>query len=92
MDKQMELAAAQREQIAKILKASQERTQPLWAQISPQMTNELKTVREEIRDVLTPQQRKKFMELLKRNRKAEPGLPGHGQPEHSPDSTTNAAE
>ncbi len=69
LDKQLDLSAEQREQIVKILKASQERTQPLWKQIAPQMSEELKKTREEIRGALTPEQRRKFAELMKRNRK-----------------------
>jgi Spy/CpxP family protein refolding chaperone len=71
MDKQLDLSADQRDEIGRIMKASQERTQPLWNQIAPQMSDELKNVREEIRAVLTPEQRKKFVELLKRSRKAD---------------------
>src|SRR5580658_10066801 len=90
MDKQLELTAEQRDQIGKIMKASQERTQPLWGQIAPQMTEELKNVREEIRGVLTPEQRKKFVELLKRNRKAENMPPGSARPSHNGETTTSA--
>jgi len=80
IDNQLDLSPRQRNQIAKIMKASQERTQPLWNEIAPQMTNELKKVREEIRVVLTPDQRKKFVELMRRNRKAEAAPPGNGRP------------
>jgi Spy/CpxP family protein refolding chaperone len=90
MDKQLDLSAEQREQIGKIMKASQERTQPLWNQIAPQMNVELKNVREEIRGVLTPEQRKKFAELLKRNRKADSAPPGPGRPLRSTETTTSA--
>jgi Spy/CpxP family protein refolding chaperone len=90
MDKQLDLSAEQREQIGKIMKASQERTQPLWNQIAPQMNAELKNVREEIRGVLTPEQRKKFVELLKRNRKADSAPPGPARPLRSNESTTFA--
>ena len=90
MDKQLDLSAGQREEISRIMKASQERTQPLWNQIGPQMSDELKTVREEIRAVLTPEQRKKFVELLKRSRKAETAPPGPGHPSRSNETTTSA--
>jgi Spy/CpxP family protein refolding chaperone len=90
LDKQLNLTGEQRDQIAKIMKASQERTQPLWIQIKPQMTEELKNVREEIRAVLTPEQRKKYVELLKRNRKADTMPPGSGRPSRSNESTTSA--
>ena len=90
LDKQLDLSGEQRDQIGKIMKASQERTQPLWSKIKPQMNEELKIVREEIRAVLTPEQRKKFVELLRRNRKADGALPGPGRPLRSNESTTSA--
>jgi hypothetical protein len=70
LDRQFDLSAGQREDIANILKASQERTKPLWDKIAPEMTDEVKKVHEEIRSVLTPEQWRKFMELMKRKRKA----------------------
>ena len=72
------------------MKASQERTQPLWKQIAPQMNDELRNVREEIRNVLTPEQRKKFVELLKRNRKGDAAPPGPARPLRSNESTAAA--
>jgi Spy/CpxP family protein refolding chaperone len=91
LDKQLELTGEQRDQIGKIMKASQERTQPLWNQISPQMNEELKNVREEIRAVLTPEQRKKFVELLKRNRKGDTSPSSPGRALRSNESTTTAS-
>ena len=72
MEKQLDLTSDQREQITKIIKASQDRSRPLWEQIAPQMRQELKRTREEIRNVLTPGQRLQFDKLLKpRQRRAE---------------------
>jgi Spy/CpxP family protein refolding chaperone len=90
LDKEVDLSAEQHEQIGKILKASQERTQPLWVQIAPQMDAELKKVREEIRAALTPEQRKKFAEMMKGNRKPNTAPPGNGPPSRSPESTASA--
>lgn len=90
LDKQLDLTAGQRDQIAKIMKTSQERTVPIWNIIAPQMSDELKNVREEIRGALTPEQRKKFGELLKHSRKADAVTPGPGRPPHSPESTISA--
>ena len=90
LDKQLDLSAGQRDQIGKILKASQERTQPLWDQIAPQMSDELKKVREEIRGVLSPEQWKKFGEMMRGNRKAGAAPPGNGSPSRSPESTASA--
>ena len=93
LDKQLELTGEQRDQIGKIMKASQDRTTPLWNQIAPKMDEELKSVREQIRALLTPEQRKKFAELLKRNRKENAPPPGPGRPSRSNEttiSTTNS--
>jgi Spy/CpxP family protein refolding chaperone len=68
MDRQLDLTPAQHDQMVKIMKVSQERTAPLWEKIAPQMSDELKRVREEIHQVLTPEQRKKWAELTKRGR------------------------
>ena len=90
LDKQLDLTGEQRDQIGKIMKASQERTQPLWNQIAPQMSEELKNVREEIRALLTAEQRKKFGELLKHNRKADALPPGPARPLRSNETTISA--
>jgi Spy/CpxP family protein refolding chaperone len=85
MQKQLELTASQRDEIAKIMKASQERNRPLWDQIAPQMRKEVKRVREEIRQVLTPVQQTKFDEMLKsRPRKAEGAGAAAGRPDRPP--------
>jgi len=65
MERQLDLTSSQRDDITKIMRSSQERTRPLWDQISPQLKQEMKDVRLEIRNVLTPEQQKKFDELLK---------------------------
>ncbi|HEY3862944.1 MAG TPA: hypothetical protein VGO59_13755 [Verrucomicrobiae bacterium] len=88
LNKQLDLSVEQREQIAKIMKASQERTQPLWNEISPQMKEEIRRVREEIRATLAPEQRVKFAELLKRNRKEE-SAPGSARPLRPGESATS---
>jgi Spy/CpxP family protein refolding chaperone len=93
LDKQLDLSAEQRDQIGRIMKSSQERTRPLWEKIAPQMADEIKNVRGEIRDVLTPEQWKKFVELMRRNRKAKTAPASEGNPARpleSPASTTNA--
>jgi len=90
LDKELDLSTDQHDQIGKILKASQERTQPLWVQIAPQMDAELKKVREEIRGALTPEQRKKFAEMMKGKRKPDTAPPGNGPPSRSLDATAPA--
>ena len=65
MDRQLDLTPEQRQKIDKVMHDSLDRTRPLWQQISPQMRDEMRRVREEIRQQLTPEQQKKFNELLK---------------------------
>ena len=92
LDKELDLSVEQHDQIGKILKASQERTQPIWVQIAPQMNAELKRVREEIRGALTPEQRKKFVEMMKPKRNPNAAPPGNGSPSRLPEpaaSSTN---
>jgi Spy/CpxP family protein refolding chaperone len=89
LDKQLDLSPEQHDQIGKILKASQERTQPLWDKIAPQMRDELKQVRVEIRGVLTPEQWKKFGEMMKGKRKPDAAPPGNGHPSRSLESTVS---
>jgi Spy/CpxP family protein refolding chaperone len=89
LDKQFDLTADQRSQIENIMKASQQRTQPLWDKIAPQMNDEIKRVRQEIREVLTPDQWKQFTDLMKRNngnRKANGNQAGDGRPAKSVDA------
>jgi Spy/CpxP family protein refolding chaperone len=90
LDKQLDLNEEQRDEVGKIMKASQQRTKPLWDKIAPQMTAEIKEVREEIHAVLTPEQWKKFGELMKRNRKPNAVPPSDGRPPRSIESTTSA--
>ena len=60
LDKQLELTHEQRESVAAIMKESNQRTKVMWEPLAPAMRDEVKQVREKIRSVLTPEQRKKF--------------------------------
>jgi Spy/CpxP family protein refolding chaperone len=75
LDSQLDLTAEQKDKIAKIMKDSQERTEPLWEKIAPQMSNEVKNVRGEIRKTLTGEQWDKFAELMKHKPKANGAQP-----------------
>jgi Spy/CpxP family protein refolding chaperone len=90
--KQLALTASQSEDIAKIMKESQERNRPLWNQIAPQLREEVKRVREEIRRVLTPDQQKKFDDLLNkpRPRKADAADGRPARPLPASSAQTNA--
>jgi Spy/CpxP family protein refolding chaperone len=90
MQKQLDLTPSQSEEIAKAMKASQERTRPLWEQITPQLRQEMKKLREEIRQVLTPDQQKKYDELLKARPRANAAAGRPLRPAPESPAQTNA--
>ena len=63
MDRHLDLTPQQYERIAKILQDSQERTRIIVGLVSPEIQEELREVRKEIRAELDPEQRKKFEEM-----------------------------
>jgi Spy/CpxP family protein refolding chaperone len=93
LGRQLELTPDQHDQIVKIMAASRERTAPIWGQIAPEMQAEVKKVRVEIRQVLTPEQRKKWAELNKRGGVMSPGNAQTGRPDSGaltpPSASTN---
>ena len=85
LDKALHLTPEQRAAIAKIVTDGQERNREIWTNVAPQMHKVLQDVRQQIREQLTPEQRKQFEELLKRFRPA-----GHRpQPPANSPSPTN---
>jgi Spy/CpxP family protein refolding chaperone len=87
MQKQLDLTPSQNDDIVKIVKASEERTRPLWDQISPSLRQEMKRLREEIRKILTPDQQKKYDELLKSHPRKADAAAGRRPPPESPAAT-----
>lgn len=73
MDRQLNLSREQYDRIAKIIQSSQERTRQIVGRVRPEIQDELRHVRREIRGELTPEQAKKFDELQQRMR--EPNRP-----------------
>ena len=69
----LSLTAEQNEQLDTIMRESQERTKVFWELLEPELRGEFRKTRDEIREVLTPEQRKLFDELLKQ-RQRRPGL------------------
>lgn len=65
MQRDLNLTAAQHKQIDKILTDSQERSRKIMEPVAPAIREELAKTREEFRNVLTPEQRAKFDELIK---------------------------
>ena len=65
IEKELDLKPEQKQKIEEVFRASQERMKPFWEKISPQLHEEVTRVQNEIRVQLTPDQEKKFDELLK---------------------------
>jgi len=65
VERDLNLTPDQREQIDKIITASQERSKKLMEPIQPKIREELQQTREQFRAVLNPEQKIRFDELLK---------------------------
>jgi Spy/CpxP family protein refolding chaperone len=65
---ELELTPEQMVQIEVLVTEGQERTRALWEEFSPQIRAELKSIQEEIRALLTPEQRVQFEALIKKRR------------------------
>ena len=72
MDVELHLSPEQHAHIEKSLKDSQERTKQIREKIAPEMRDEVKKVREQIRAELTPAQRTKFEEAVKAKSSRKP--------------------
>jgi Spy/CpxP family protein refolding chaperone len=69
----LSLTPEQNEQLDTIMRESQERTKVFWELLEPELRGEFRKTRDEIREVLTPEQRKQFDDQLKQ-RQRRPGL------------------
>jgi Spy/CpxP family protein refolding chaperone len=76
LDAGLHLTPEQREKIGKIIAAGQERNRDLWKLVSPQFRGVMQDVRQRIRAVLTPEQKKQFEELMRQ-------FPPHRPPEYT---------
>jgi Spy/CpxP family protein refolding chaperone len=96
MERELDLTSEQRDPIDRILKDGQERMKKLMDTVEPRRREEYKRTVEEFRAVLTPQQHKRFDELVKQQqqrareqRKAAP-LRDHGPQSPLPGNTPAA--
>ena len=71
-ERELDLSTQQKDQIDKILIASQERTRKIMEPVSPRIREEIQRTREEFKTVLTDEQRKRFEDLLKQQRPRDP--------------------
>jgi len=81
LERQLRLTPEQRDRVDQIMVEGQERVRELRSRIDPELRKELQQTREQIRAVLTPEQREQFEQMMKRSpRRPERGdLPN--QPE-----------
>lgn len=71
LDRRLDLSPEQNARIERAMHEGQERVKEIWSLVGPEMQAELRAVREEIRRELTPDQRRRFDELM-RDRKMRP--------------------
>ena len=75
LTQQLELAPEQAGKIEKILQASQQRSKAAWDTIQPKLNEEVRKTREQIHEVLSPEQRKKYDDINKQQRPRKDGRP-----------------
>lgn len=68
LSEELQLTKEQREQIGKIISQGQQNTHNLWKIVGPQFQLIWRDTRVQIRQVLTPEQRKKFETLMREQR------------------------
>lgn len=71
LERQLRLTAKQREAVERIMKATQERIRELRLGLEPELRQEMRQAQEQIRAVLTPEQREQYQRLMKRQQKRE---------------------
>lgn len=83
LDTEMDLTSGQRTRIREIIAEGQARNKESWDRIAPDLRREMVETQRRIREILTPEQRAKFEELMKQSRPAsrrpneEPGQPAN---------------
>lgn len=80
LDAEVHLTAGQRERIEQIITDGQLRNKELWERITPELRREMAETQKRIRDILTPEQRQRFEEIMKQSRPAGRRLDDKGLP------------
>lgn len=88
LDESLHLTPEQREAIAKIVADGQERNHAIWTNVAPQMRKVIQDVNQQIRTQLTPEQLKRFEELMKQTPPKRP--PATNAPPATLKTATNA--
>lgn len=77
LEEKLQLSPEQKQKIEAALKASHERVEAAWKPVAPVMKQEFEWVHAEIEKILTPDQRRRFEELIERHRRG----PGDRDPD-----------
>ena len=95
VERELDLTPAQREPIDKVLQEGQERMKKLMETVEPRRREEFKKTMDEFRAVLTPEQQKRFYDLVKqqqqRAREQRKGGPPRERPPQGPPATNTPA-
>jgi Spy/CpxP family protein refolding chaperone len=93
LDRRLQLTPEQSESIERIMREGQERVREISSLVTPEIQAELKAVRAEIRDVLTPEQRREFEEIIRTRRPRPPEIerPRAAPPREEFSSPSNSA-
>jgi hypothetical protein len=70
---ELSLTPQQMEELEGIVHDGQTRTRALWEEFSPRMRAEFNATQEQIREVLTPEQREQFEEIIKKRQASRRG-------------------
>lgn len=89
LNDKLDLSPQQKDQIKKIIEQGQENTRDLWKIVGPQFQGIWRDTRQQIREVLTPEQRKEFEMLMKRQHQFH-HPPATNTPPVAPSAPTNA--
>jgi len=93
LERRLQLTPEQSESIERIMREGQERVREISSLVTPEIQAELKAVRAEIRDVLTPEQRREFEEIIRARRPRPPQIerPNPRPPREEFSSPSNSA-
>jgi len=91
LDDKLNLTKDQREQIQKIIAQGQQNIHDLWKIIGSQFRSDLQDTRQQIKEVLTPEQRKEFELLMKLQHQMRHPQETNAPPAVTPVSTNGPA-
>jgi hypothetical protein len=74
LERRLQLTPEQSDAIERIMREGQERVREISSLVNPELQAELRAVRAEIRDTLTPEQRREFEEIIRTRRPLPPEI------------------